>query len=80
MNKSVLDVGFVERAICNLAEDEKCKDLHLGSCHSKSLTQALNGSRSIGSLYLVVHLLPLLINLRKTLNKYLPVISVPSKV
>lgn len=33
MNKTALDISFIEKAIANLAEDEKCVDLHAGSCN-----------------------------------------------
>lgn len=66
MNKTALDISFIERAIANLAEDEKCVDLHTGSCNKKALFQARHGCRSMAGLYLIVHLVPLIINFRKT--------------
>ena len=33
MNKTTLELSFVEKAIANLAEDEKCIELHVGSCN-----------------------------------------------
>lgn len=66
MNKTVLDISFVEKAIANLAEDEKCADLHAESCNQKAMLQVRQGTRSMAGLYLIVHLVPLIINFHKT--------------
>ncbi len=65
----IISAEYIEKAIHNLAENEKCKDLHPDSCTSKALLQMKMGTRSIAPLYFMVHLIPLLLKYKRVIKK-----------
>ena len=56
-----MDCGFVERAIGNRLEDEKCGQLHVGNCELKSVIQFLRVVKSVFKMFLMAHLIPFLL-------------------
>ena len=56
-----MDRGFVERAIGNRLEDEKCGQLHVGNCELKSVIQFLRVVKSVFKMFLMAHLIPFLL-------------------
>lgn len=79
MGEFVLDVGFISQALLNPLEDEKCSQLHKGSCNLKAVEQFGNGCKSMFKMYLLVHIIPLLTVKRKRLIKKYP-LCLPSPV
>ena len=69
MSDFMLAADFISRAILNANEDEKCHEMHEGSCNAKALTQFGNGCKSMYKMYLLIHLIPLLTVKRKRLIK-----------
>ena len=56
-------------AILNPLENEKCAEMHPGSCNMKALSQFREGCKGVYKMYLLVHLIPLLTLKRKKLLK-----------
>jgi len=60
-----MSVEFVQRAIDNILENEKCADMHEYSCNRKALNQLIYGCKSVSKLYLFVHLIPLVLKFNR---------------
>jgi len=65
----MLSLEFIEKAINNPLQDEKCADMHGGTCNFKAISQFFMGCKSVYKMYLLVHLIPLVIFKRKKLLK-----------
>ena len=76
----LLPEEFIYEALRNPAQNEKCHQMHAGSCNLKALSQFTEGCKGVYKMYLLVHLIPLLTFKRKKLiAKYLCADIVPSK-
>lgn len=70
---SFLSEEFIQRAILNPLQDEKCVDLHPGEdCNTKMLYQFVATSKAVSKIYLLVHLVPfILFKRKKFIKKYI---------
>jgi hypothetical protein len=57
------------QALGGITQNEKCSQLHPGSCNAKAISQFTMGCRGVFKMYLLVHLIPLLTYKRKKLAK-----------
>ena len=70
---------FVQQAILNPLQDEKCVDLHPGvSCDMKMLRQIKHSFQNLHKIYLIAHLIPFILFKRKRFRqRYLFYLSRP---
>jgi hypothetical protein len=62
---------FIAQTLDNPLQNEKCEQMHAGSCNDKALSQFLMGCRGVYKMYLLVHLIPLLtLKRKKLMEKY----------
>jgi hypothetical protein len=65
----MLSQDFIYEAFRNPLQDEKCQQMHAGTCNMKSFSQFKEGCLGVYKMYLLVHLIPLLTLKRKRLIK-----------
>lgn len=65
MKPFVLSRSFVEDQIAHFDPSVKCDQLHPGSCDTNFVYQVLGTTRAISKLYLMVHLVPFLLKIKK---------------
>lgn len=66
----LLSEEFVQKAILNPLQDEKCSELHPGiSCNMKCLVQFVNTCKGLYKMYLLVHIVPFIIFKRNKARK-----------
>jgi uncharacterized membrane protein len=65
----LLSREFIEKAIHNMAEDERCIDLHEGSCNMYAFRQVSAGTQAMAKVYFIIHCLPLLLKYKRVGQK-----------
>ena len=66
-----LSEDFISNTLNNPLTNEKCEQLHSGSCNMKALSQFKEGCKGVYKMYLLVHLIPLItIKRKKLIKKY----------
>jgi len=65
-----MPLEYIQKAILNELQDEKCISMHNGSCNQKAISQLIMGCKSVYQMYLLVHLVPfLLFKIKKALKE-----------
>ena len=65
----MLSWEFLHAAINNPLQNEKCVDMHHGTCNQKAVSQFVMGCQSVFKMYLLVHLIPFIMFKRKKVMK-----------